>query len=269
MRFEVTGIRRAAWAGQFYPGNAVALRRTVNDFLADARKTEQLDCKALVAPHAGYVYSGPVAASAFHHLEGQTGVVKRIILLGPSHRVAFSGLAASANRAFATPLGQVPLDLEVIEKWNALPQVQIMDRAHEPEHSLEVELPFLQVVLGEFTLVPLLTGDTTTAEVAEAINLLWGGPETRIVVSTDLSHYLDYDSAVKQDLATAQAIQALEPDEIQENQACGCTALRGLLEAARQHHLQARTVDLRNSGDTAGPRDRVVGYGAFVLGSRP
>lgn len=256
--------RSPAVAGLFYPADPRELRTMIHAFL-NATEDSETAPKAVIAPHAGYIYSGPVAASAYARLAKARGTVKRVILLGPSHRVGFLGLAAPSADYFATPLGAIPVDRESLEKVLTLPQVQVLDRAHAQEHSLEVHLPFLQEVLGEFTLVPLVAGEASAQEVAEVLELLWGGPETLIVISTDLSHYHDYHTAQRMDAATSRAIETLRPEDIGYDQACGRVPLIGLLEVARRRGLHIRTVDLRNSGDTAGPRERVVGYGAYVL----
>jgi MEMO1 family protein len=262
-------VRPAAVAGRFYPGEPSELRRVVESLLATAQRPAGPGPKALIAPHAGYIYSGPIAASAYALLLSERDRIKRIVLLGPSHFVAFDGLAATSADAFATPLGQVPVDIEAGRALSVLSQVTILDEAHVGEHALEVHLPFLQVVLADFTLVPLLAGDATPEQVRQALDVVWGGPETRIVVSSDLSHYLDYSAARRTDHVTAKAIEALRPGDIAENQACGRIPICGLLEAAARRRLRARTVDLRSSGDTAGPRHQVVGYGAFILENQP
>ena len=221
--------------------------------------------KAIVVPHAGYIYSGPVAAAAYARLGPMRGRVTRVVLLGPSHRVGFDGLALTSADSYITPLGRVPIDAEAATKLADLPQVRVLDAAHAQEHSLEVHLPFLQEVLNEFSLVPLVVGEATPAEVGEVLERLWGGPETLIVISSDLSHYHDYATAQKRDRATSRAIEALRYEDIGYEDACGRNPVNGLLYVARQRGLHVRTVDLRNSGDTAGARDRVVGYGAYVL----
>jgi AmmeMemoRadiSam system protein B len=221
--------------------------------------------KALIVPHAGYVYSGPVAGIAFARLIPAHSTIRRVVVVGPSHRVDIPGLAASRATAFRTPLGEVELDHRTIGLLLRLPMVQVSEEAHAGEHSIEVQLPFLQMVLGSFSIVPLLTGRTDPEEVAQVLLTVWGGADTLIVISTDLTHYLEYDEAVESDTRTAAAILALDADAIGGHDACGAVGVRGLLLAARRHHLVADQLDLRNSGDTAGPRDRVVGYGAFAL----
>jgi hypothetical protein len=258
-------VRPPAVAGRFYPADPVELRKLITDLLAEVPPATGPSPKALIAPHAGYLYSGPIAASAYAQLIPARDQIKRIVLFGPSHYVALTGLATTSAEAFATPLGLVPVDLEAVRKVRLLPQVRELDEAHANEHSLEVQLPFLQCVLGDFTLVPLAVGDATPEEISQVLDALWGGPETRFVISSDLSHYHDFQTARRLDRATAKAIEALKPGHIGEEGACGRMPIRGLLQSARRHGLRARTVDLRNSGDTAGPHDKVVGYGAFVF----
>jgi len=256
-------IRPPAVAGLFYPAEPDTLRRALAALLAEPAAGVG-GCKALIAPHAGYVYSGTTAAAAYTELGAAATQVRRVVLLGPSHRVPFRGVALTRADAYATPLGLVPTDAGATERVRALPQVGVLDEAHGPEHSLEVHLPFLQAALGEFTLVPLVVGEAAPESVAEVIEVLWGGPETLVVVSTDLSHYLDYDTARRVDRETTRAIKALETT-IRPEQACGSRPLNGLLLYARTHGLGVRTLKLTSSGDTAGPRDRVVGYGAYAL----
>ncbi|MBI3304492.1 MAG: AmmeMemoRadiSam system protein B [Deltaproteobacteria bacterium] len=257
-------IRHPAVAGTFYPAHAQKLRTMIAQYLKAAHASGPPP-KALIAPHAGYIYSGPVAASAYAHLAEARGTITRVVLLGPAHRVAFMGLTASSVEAFATPLGTVAVDRQALAQVLTLPQVQVLDEAHALEHSLEAHLPFLQEVLGDFTLVPLLVGEATPEEVGEVLDVLWDGPETLIVISSDLSHYYDYDTARRLDQATSRAIETLRPQDIYSEQACGRHPINGLLYAARKYGLHVKTVDLRNSGDTAGPRDQVVGYGAYVF----
>lgn len=261
----MTIIRSPAVAGTFYPADAKTLHAVVTDYLNQAQAYTNQAPKALIAPHAGYIYSGSIAASAYNRLAADRNVIKRIVLLGPAHRGPFIGLAASNADAFSTPLGDVPVDKESIKKIIALPQVQVLDDAHVLEHSLEVHLPFLQEVLDDFILVPLVVGDASAEQVAEVLEMLWGGPETRLVISSDLSHYHDYDTAQQLDNATSKAIETLNPDKISYDHACGRIPVNGLLLAARAHKLKASTIDLRNSGDTAGSGDQVVGYGAYIF----
>lgn len=261
-------IRPAAVAGQFYPGTAAALRRAVMSAL-DAAGTHKSAVvpKMLLVPHAGYVYSGPVAAHAYAALDPARQRIRRVVLLGPAHRVALRGLAAPTVDGFETPLGRVALDRAALDMLADLPQVVADDRAHAAEHSLEVQLPFLQTVLAHFTLVPLAVGHASAAAVAQVLERLWGGDETLIVISSDLSHYLPYEQARAVDRDTVDAILRLDP-ALEGEQACGATPLAGALLAARAHGLVPRLLDLRNSGDTAGDRARVVGYCAVAFEPR-
>ncbi len=257
--------RAPAVAGTFYPGDPTDLARAVDAYLEGAATEPGPVPKALIAPHAGYVYSGPVAGSAYAQIRMLRGTVTRVVLIGPAHRHPLRGLAVHGADAFRTPLGDVPLDLDAIAQVLALPQVVSLDEAHQDEHSLEVHLPFLQQVLGHFSLVPLVAGDASPVQVAEALEQLWGGPETLLVISSDLSHYHDYETARRLDQATTSAIEALDPGGLGPGSACGRIPIGGLLLAARRHGLGVRSLDLRSSGDTAGPRDQVVGYGAYAL----
>lgn len=261
-------VRPAAVAGSFYPANGKALSAVVREHLDAARKSfEPHDTwpKALIVPHAGYVYSGPVAASAYVQLETARDLIARVVLIGPSHHVSFDGLAVSSSTAFETPLGSVPIDETARRQVLKLPFVEVLDEAHHWEHSLEVQLPFLQEVLGSFSVLPIAFGRSSSQQVAEVLASLWGGDETLIVISSDLSHYHDYDTARRMDLATARAIESLEPERIASEQACGRVGINGLLLSARSRGLQPRCLDLRSSGDTAGGRHEVVGYGAWEL----
>lgn len=258
-------IRSPAVAGMFYPGTADELNSMLDEMLANARPVEIPVPKAIIAPHAGYIYSGPVAASVYQLLIQAADQINRVILLGPSHRVPFYGLAVSSATHFATPLGLIPLDRKSIDDITALPQVKVLDEAHIMEHSLEVHLPFLQKTLHQFSLVPLVVGDSNPEEISEVLKRVWGGDETLIVISSDLSHYHDYQTAQQMDRATCNAIETLSPDKIGYDQACGRNPVKGLLHLAKELGLHVNTLDLRNSGDTAGPRDQVVGYGAWAI----
>lgn len=261
----MTHIRPPAVAGTFYPADARRLQQVVNEFLDTAVSPPTLTLpKAIIAPHAGYIYSGPIAGSAYKPLAaGQP--VHRVILIGPAHTMAVRGLATVSVAAFATPLGAVTVDSQAVAALQPLPQVDILDAAHAQEHGLEVHLPFLQTLYPDFTIVPLVAGQTTGAEVAEVLAAVWGGPETLIVISSDLSHYYDYHTAQQLDRATAQAIQTLQPEKLGKESACGRIPIQGLLLQAQAEKLAGQTVDLRNSGDTAGSKERVVGYGAFLF----
>jgi len=261
-------VRPAAVADMFYPGNRAALERMIDDHLARVEVPDPVAPrpKAIIAPHAGYVYSGPIAASVYARLRTGRGVIRKVVLLGPAHRVYVDGLAVSRADAFETPLGLVKIDDEARDRVLQLPKVTMNDSAHAQEHSLEVHLPFLQRVLGDFLLLPLVVGDADPLTVARVLDEVWGGSETLVVVSTDLSHYHDYNTARALDQATAAAIVSRRYDAIASSDACGSYPVRGLLAAAEQRHLDVQLIDLRTSGDTAGDRDRVVGYGAFVVG---
>ena len=263
-------IRAAAVAGLFYPREADRLSRDIRVMLKGASKEEALSgvLKALIVPHAGYVYSGPVAASAYAQLVPLRDTIRRVVLLGPTHRVYVSGLALPGVQAFETPLGRIQVDQDAVHFLTPLRQVSTSPAAHEPEHSLEVQLPFLQTMLSDFQLLPLAVGDASPQAVAEVIEVLWGGPETLIVVSSDLSHYLPYDVAQKVDRGTCAGILELRQVNSHE-QACGATPVNGLMIAARHHRLTPHLLDLRNSGDTAGDRDRVVGYAAIAFTEEP
>ena len=258
-------IRPAAVAGMFYPDDPGELRHTVTDLLANAGAgSSSRPPKALIVPHAGYIYSGPVAASAYAQLGALRGRIRRVVLLGPTHRVWVRGLALPEADRFATPLGEVQLDREGMQRLSDVPQVTRSAAAHQMEHSLEVQLPFLQQVLGDFQLLPLAVGEATAAEVAEVLERVWGGDETLIVISSDLSHFLPDAEARKVDGGTVDAILALD-SHLSHEQACGATPVNGLLLAARRHGLHAVKLDVRNSSDTAGDPQRVVGYAAFAF----
>jgi hypothetical protein len=256
-------VRPAAVAGTFYPAAPRVLAQSVDELLRLApSRVEARPPKALVVPHAGYVYSGPIAAAAYATLAPFADRIRRVVLVGPSHRVYFHGIARPAARAFDTPLGQVPVDEEAAQR---VPGVAAIAPAHAREHSLEVQLPFLIRVLKSFSIVPLVVGEVSADEVAAVLDALWGGPETVVVVSSDLSHYLPYDSARRVDSVTARSIVELDPEPLAHEQACGATPVSGLVICARRRGLACELLDLRSSGDTAGGRDQVVGYGAFAF----
>jgi AmmeMemoRadiSam system protein B len=256
-------IREPAVAGLFYPADPQELTRMIDGFLAGFPLESAEPPKAIIVPHAGYIYSGPVAAAAYRRLEPLRARISRVVLLGPSHRVGFIGLAVSSADMFHTPLGDIPLDRTTCEQLATLPQVQRLDQAHAMEHSLEVQLPFLQRVLDAFTLVPLVVGEASADAVAEVLEAAWGGDETLIVISSDLSHYHNYSEARQLDRDTCRAIETLRPESIDYDGACGRNPVKGLLQVARRKGLVAHTLDLRNSGDTAGSKESVVGYGAW------
>ena len=262
----MSSVRPAAVAGMFYPGEARALAAELEDLLGGVEQPlPRLGYpKALVVPHAGYIYSGPVAARAYDELAAARGAVRRVVLLGPTHRVAVKGLAVPSSAAFATPLGPVRIDRAALRGVSDLPQVVTSDPAHALEHSLEVQLPFLQRMLGDFALAPFAVGMASVQEVAQVIERLWGGPETLIVISTDMSHYHPYETARAVDGATLARIGAFATD-LDHEEACGATPLNGLLLSAKNRQLEIKLLSACNSGDTAGGKDRVVGYSSFAL----
>ena len=258
-------IQPPSVAGMFYPDDPQVLATDINTMIRAADSPTASVPKALIAPHAGYIYSGPVAASAYATLLPAANEIHRVVVLAPSHRVGFSGIAASSADFFRTPSGDLTVDRKAVERALELPQVQQFDQAFSGEHALEVQLPFLQQVLNEFTLVPFIVGDASARQVADLLELMWGGAETLIVISSDLSHFLDYDQARRRDTATSKAIADLDFEAIGYEDACGRIPVSGLLLAARELGLQAEVLDQRNSGDTAGDKSRVVGYGAYVF----
>ena len=258
----MTNARPPAVADMFYPASPGILAATVDQLLADAPTTPDIQPKALIVPHAGYVYSGPTAGRAYAQLAPWRASIHRVVLLGPTHRVAVDGIAVPQTDVFATPLGNIPLNAAALASLADLPQIVASDRAHAQEHSLEVHLPFLQRLLGQFTLVPLAVGHAAPKEVAEVLDRLWGGPETLIVVSSDLSHFLPYAAAQQIDRDTCAHILQLDT-HIRPEQACGAYPINGLLLAARQRGLVPQLIHHCNSGDTAGDKQRVVGYAAF------
>lgn len=257
-------IRPAAVAGMFYPGDSAALRAMLEQMLARAI-TAGTAPKALIVPHAGYMYSGQVAADAYARLQNHQPPITKVVLLGPAHRVGFQGIAGSTADYFATPLGTIPLDGELMARAFQLEGVAPFDHAHAEEHSLEVQLPFLQTVLGNFTLAPFVVGDAPESLTASLLEALWGGDETLIVISSDLSHYLDYASAQKRDSQTAHNIETFHGECIGSQDACGYGGIRGLLRVAQHKGMTVERVTLCNSGDTAGDKRRVVGYASYVL----
>jgi hypothetical protein len=255
--------RPPAVAGLFYPDDPYELRAVLSGYLEQAPEAAGRP-KAIIVPHAGYVYSGPIAAAAYRALAPVAAQISRVVLAGPSHRIPVPGIAVPEVVAFDTPLGRIPLDEDTIARLTALPDVYATNLPHRLEHSLEVQLPFLQVTLPPFTLVPLAVGEAKPSSMAAVFEACWGGPETLVVVSSDLSHYRDYAGAQAVDGRTVQAILDRR-DDLEDEQACGCRVLNGFMRVARARGLGVRALDVRNSGDTSGDRSRVVGYGAFAV----
>jgi AmmeMemoRadiSam system protein B len=256
--------RQPAVAGTFYPAEPQQLHLLLDQYLNDADTAPKVP-KAMIVPHAGYIYSGPVAATAYARLLKAHDQISRVVLIGPSHRVGFHGLAITSAQNFITPLGSIEVDQRAVHAIAKLPFVDYLEQAHVMEHSLEVHLPFLQEMLDDFKIVPIVTGDAPAEQVAQVLEMLWGGEETLIVVSSDLSHYHDYATCQKLDKVTSAAIENLQYESLGVDSACGRVGISGLLKLAREKSLAVKNIDLRNSGDTAGDKKRVVGYGAYVI----
>jgi MEMO1 family protein len=265
MDVSMQTIRQPAVAGSFYPARRESLDAGIHAFLASAPNNTSTDRpKALIVPHAGYIYSGHTAAAAYASLVKYSAGITRVVLIGPAHRIPIQGVALPSVNAFGTPLGTVELDKEAIKAIAGMKQVEVSAASHAAEHSLEVQLPFLQTVLGKFKLVPLLVGDANADDVSDVLDKIWGGSETLIVVSSDLSHFLTYEDAQAIDQNTTDSILSLEPLRSYE-QACGAIPINGFLISAKRHHLRPRLIELCNSGDTAGDKNRVVGYASFAF----
>jgi AmmeMemoRadiSam system protein B len=260
----MVNIRKPNVAGQFYPDQTKVLSEMINKFLSEVHVNIKEKPKAIIVPHAGYTYSGPIAATAYATLLPYKESIKKVILLGPTHRMSFKGVAATMVDYFETPLGSIPIDHN-IQEISSSQIVNVNETAYEMEHSIEVQLPFLQTVLNKFELLPLIVGDIEFIKVADIINNLWDSDETLIVVSSDLSHYKAYYSAQTLDTLTSSIIEKLAPNELQSEQVCGLIPIQGLLQVAKQKNIQVRTLDVRNSGDTSGSKENVVGYGAYFF----
>ena len=258
-------VRAPQVAGAFYPDGHNACVDLVEQCLSAARSDAGVRPKILVAPHAGYRFSGEIAGTAYGPMRSEASRIKRVVLLGPAHRVAFDGIATTSVDVWATPIGDIKIDWDVLNRVLAFPGVHVADDAFANEHSLEVHIPFVQRVFENATLVPLLVGKASVELVSKVTSAVWGGPETLVVVSSDLSHFHDYETAQKLDAKTAANIELLHADRIDATSACGHRALAGVLDQAHRRSLRATALDVRSSGDTFGNRDRVVGYGAFAL----
>jgi len=268
-------IRPPAVAGQFYPADPQELRELVNGYLgavqapASSHSVETGSIKGLIVPHAGYVYSGGTAAQVYQRLRSQRDTVRRIVMVGPAHRVPFAGIGISGATGFQTPLGMVPVDEAARQMLLSSQQVTIQDAAHAPEHSLEVQLPFLQSVLDDFAIVPLIYSRADYRHLAAVLESLWGGPETLLLISSDLSHYLNESSCRHLDSQTANIIEQLDIDALDRDTACGQKGIQALMELAQRHHCRIRRLALETSAKAFGDTSRVVGYGAFVMEPSP
>ena len=258
-------VRQPEVAGAFYPADPGACADQVTRCLDGARPAPPGEPKVIVVPHAGHVYSGPIAGTAYAPLAKRNDRIRRVVMLGPTHRVGFAGVAITSADAWASPLGVVPVDWPTMKPLLTRPGFRVADAVFAHEHCLEVQLPFLQRVLDDFAIVPILVGDASYDDVAEVLEALWGGPETLILISTDLSHFHDYDAARRLDGETARRIELMQPEKLDGERACGYRGLGGALKRAQALDLKVTALDVRNSGDTSGTKDRVVGYGAFAM----
>jgi hypothetical protein len=259
-----TTVRPAAVAGTFYPGSPGELGTTIDQLLDAARATPVVKAgtpKALIVPHAGYIYSGAVAATGFARIAAGADRLERVVIISPAHRVYVEGLTWPGTTHLRTPLGEIEVDVAAIRE---IPELVAHPAAHAREHAIEVELPFVQRLAPRAKVIPIAASHASPALVGKVLEQLWGGPETLIVISSDLSHYHPYADAHERDRRTAAKIIALDTG-LEGEEACGCTGINGLAWVARRRHLRVEVLDLRSSGDTAGPRDEVVGYGAFAL----
>ncbi len=257
-------VRQPAVAGLFYDRDPVQLGSVVDELLSGVTATGGPRPKVLIVPHAGYVYSGATAASAYLRLAPWRNDIRRVVLLGPAHRVYLEQVALPGCDSYASPLGEVPIDVELAAIATELPGVCVSEQAHREEHSLEVQLPFLQRLLGDFSLLPMVVGHCPPGQVAAIIDALWGGPETLIVVSTDLSHFHSYEQAERLDRLTCERLLAHD-QSLNGEDACGANALNGLMTSEHGRQLEVELVHRCNSGDSTGDHSRVVGYGAFAL----
>jgi len=262
----MSNIRLPAVSGSFYPDNPEILEAMLEGYLQQVTVTATDKVpKAMIVPHAGYIYSGEIAASAYARLRAKRSTIKRVVLIGPSHKVGFTGLAVSHADAFKTPLGDIPLDTQAIASLANFPFVNYKEEAHLYEHSLEVQLPFLQMTLDSFQLIPIVAGDCPAKQIEQVLELFYAKDNTLIVISSDLSHFHDYATAQRLDRETSKKIERLDYQHLDYESACGRVPISGLLALAQKKSLQVETIDLRNSGDTAGDKSRVVGYGAYVI----
>ena len=258
---DINPVREAAVAGIFYPADVYQLKNDINGYLQHITDNNSGKPKILITPHAGYKYSAQVAASAFAKLRPFKDKIKKVFLLGPSHRVYVNGVALPKEKSFKTPLGIIKVDSDIVEQISKTKPFKFKSTAHKNEHSLEVSLPFLQVVLGNFEIIPMLYGEANPHEIAQTIQPYLERDDSILIVSADLSHYLDYSTAKKVDEQTANNIK--EGKTVDHHQSCGATAINTALIMAQNFGLVPQMLNMANSGDVIGDKDSVVGYGAW------
>ncbi|MDH5719900.1 MAG: AmmeMemoRadiSam system protein B [Spirochaetia bacterium] len=260
----MNGARQPAVAGIFYPGVPDELKNAINGYCEKSEEIKKIP-KAVISPHAGYMYSGVVAAQGYSFLKNNKNLYKKIFIIGPSHRHSFYGIALHSAEKFATPLGEVPVDQDIKKELLKYSEVSIEDKAHSAEHSVEVQIPFLQYFLEDFKIIPMVTGGLKNNEVSKIIKAFWKEKDVFFIVSSDLSHYLKYDETQKKDNETSLFIENFESEKITSDRACGAAAIRGLLTGSKEYASEIKTVKLLNSGDTSGDKKNVVGYGAYHI----
>jgi len=260
--------RQASVAGSFYPKNPAQLKKTLTNLFnanEDLNIDFQTPVKAIIAPHAGYIYSGPIAAKAYSLVSTCIKGKNKITIIGPSHFVPFNGIALSTAEFFETPLGKIKVDHHAYELINRIPEVIYLDEAHAREHSIEVHLPFIQYLKKDVRIIPLAVGQTSYQKVAKVLEKFCEEKDNLIIISSDLSHYHAYGYAQKYDLQTALKIENYKCSQLGPNEACGYLAIAGLLKMAKDRKYKIKRIDLCNSGDTSGSKDTVVGYGSWFF----
>jgi len=255
-------LRIPAHAGQYYPADAGFLEKVVDEYLTDGGTVSEIP-KAVIAPHAGFIHSGRIAGKAFAVWKAQEVRARRVVLIGPSHYYDFPGIALPDSTRFQTPLGEVQVDPAADDLKRKFRYVRVFEAAHYPEHALEVLLPFLQRAVPGAKIVPLITGRTEMSQVSAVIEEIWGGADTLLVISSDLSHNHPYEIAQKVDRQTARAIVEFDFSRLTADQACAYQAMRGFLKAAIRKEMRCSLLELRNSADASGDMSLVTGFGAF------
>ena len=258
-------IKQADVAGMFYPGEEASLRQMVDGFIQKALSFD-LRPRAIIAPHAGYIYSGSIAGTAYKTIAAVRDQIENVIIMSPAHRFYLRGIALHMADAFATPLGNIPVNIGIVKKIKQFSSVQWEERSFIQEHGLETHLPFIQRAFKPgIKIVPMIVGECQESEVAEILESVWEDPRNFVIISSDLSHFHSYADAKKLDRNTVDLIQNLDSQSLDTEFACGHYPICGLLNLARNRKLKIKALDIRSSGDTAGSKESVVGYGSFAV----